>query len=323
MPDLAWPWMLLAVPAPLLVAWWLRPAEPGGAALRMPALADWRASGGQGRRISQVSLGFWLLWLLLCLAAARPQWLGEPLAPPRPARDLMLAIDLSGSMAEDDMRLAGRRIDRLSAAKAVLRDFLERRRGDRVGLIVFGRQAYPLVPLTFDVASVDAQLADLTVGMAGRETAIGDAVALAVKRLRERPRSQRVLVLLTDGVNTAGVLGPERALELAQAEGVRIHSIGFGSDPRVDPLAALLPVADGIDEQSLRTLADGTGGRYFRATDTRELAGIYQTIDRIEPIEAEGQPVRPRHELYVWPLAAALMYWLLAALVIRLRGLTT
>jgi len=309
MPEFAWPWVFIALPLPWLAAGWLRPGEAAGAALKMPGLIGWdaRAMQSASRRVAPM---FWLIWVLLCLAAARPQWLGEPVSPPQAGRDLLLAVDLSGSMAEEDMRLGGRRVDRLTAAKAVLSDFLDRRRGDRVGLIVFGRQAYSLVPLTVDLESVRQQLLDTMVGMAGRETAIGDAVALAVKRMRERPESQRVLILLTDGVNTAGTLSPERALELARGEQVRIHTIGFGASASGGFLGITGPTGDGIDEAMLNRLAVETGGRYFRATNTAELAGIYQAIDAIEAIEAETLPVRPRFELYPWPLAGALLLWL-------------
>src|SRR3970040_1497504 len=166
----------------------------------------------------------------LCVAAARPQQLGDAVQPPSAGRDLMLALDLSGSMSEPDMELGGRPVDRLTAAKAVLADFLDRRGGDRVGLLVFGRRAYALTPLTLDRDSVREQLGDSVVGLAGQETASGDAIGLAVKRLRTQPAGQRVLILLTDGVNTAGALDPKKAAELARDEGVRVHTIAFGGD---------------------------------------------------------------------------------------------
>ncbi len=317
--ELAWPWLLLLLPLPWLLP---RPRAAGaGAVLRMPGLREripLETSAERGR--ARPSPLFALLWLLLCLAVARPHWLDAPMAPPHSGRDLLLALDLSGSMSEQDMTLGGRDIDRLGAAKAVLVDFLERRRGDRIGLIVFGRQAYSLVPLTQDLDTVRRQLLDSRAGMAGRETAIGDAIALAVKRLRERPEAQRVLILLTDGVNTAGVVSPDRALTLAVEEGVRIHSIGFGGDaPRRGGLFPSAP-EDEIDEALLTRLAESTGGRYFRARNTSELAGIYAEIDAIEPVERDAIPTRPRRELYPWPLGAALLVWLLWTVVANLHG---
>lgn len=317
--QFAWPWMLLALPLPLLARWLLPPARGGAsAALRVPfgeRLDRVARAGGRSMLGGRVSVLVWLGWILLCVAAARPQQLGEAVQPPLAGRDLMLALDLSGSMREPDMELGGRAVDRLTAAKAVLADFLDRRRGDRVGLIVFGRRAYALTPLTHDLASVRQQLEDSVIGLAGQETAIGDTIALAVKRLRAQPAQQRVLVLLTDGVNTAGLLEPKKAADIASAEGVRIHTIAFGGEGSLSLFGLQLPMpgaGDEIDESTLRDIAKSTGGRFFRARDTSQLAGIYAEIDRLEPIERPGQAVRPRIERYVWPLGAAFACGLLA-----------
>ncbi|MFC3550845.1 vWA domain-containing protein [Lysobacter cavernae] len=314
----AWPWWLLALPLPWLARWLLPAARNPAAALKVPfgeRLVAVARSGG--RRALGGGAGWlaWLAWVLLCVAAARPQQLGEAVQPPQAGRDLMLALDLSGSMREPDMDLGGRPVDRLTAAKAVIADFLDRRGGDRVGLIVFGRRAYALTPLTHDLASVREQLNDSVIGLAGQETAIGDAIALAVKRLRAQPVGQRVLVLLTDGVNTAGALEPAKAAELARDDGVRVHAIAFGGDGSLSLFGLQLPMpgaGDEIDEATLRAIAQQTGGRFFRARDTAQLVGIYGEIDRLEPIERPGQAVRPRIERYVWPLAAAFACALLA-----------
>lgn len=327
MPVLAWPWMLLALPLPLL-AWWLPPLRRrGGASLRVPlgerlALVEQGAGATPGRRFP------WLLalaWIALCLAAARPQQLGEPVQPPLEGRELMLALDLSGSMQEPDMMLGGRPVDRLTAAKAVLADFLDRRRGDHIGLLVFGRHAYVLAPLTRDHATVRQQLADSVVGLAGQETAIGDAIGLAVKRLRPEPGGvhgsprddgkarDRVLVLLTDGVNTAGLLDPLKAAGLAADNGVRVHTIAFGGDGTLSIFGFQIPRGgEQIDEATLRAIAEETGGVFFRARDTAELAGIYAEIERLEPVELPGVAVRPRVERYHWPLALAFVAGLLS-----------
>src|SRR5690606_9347722 len=200
--------------------------------------------------------------------------------PPQAGRELMLALDLSGSMSEPGMQLGGRPVDRLTAAKAVLADFLDRRAGDRVGLLVFGRRAYVLTPLTLDRDTVRQQLVDSVVGLAGQETAIGDAIGLAVKRLRQRTDvaatddQPRVLVLL-------------KAAELAADAGVRVHTIAFGGEGSMSLFGFQLPMpgaGDEIDETTLRRIAEATGGRFFRARDTAELAGIYAEIDRLEPV---------------------------------------
>lgn len=308
--SFAWPWAWLALPLPWLMRWW--PQRTGAApALRVPYRYEQLQAVAGGGTASALHGGRWLLWLAwacLCVAAARPQQLGEAVAPPQQARQMMLAVDLSGSMSEADMQLGGRVVDRLTAAKAVLADFLERRQGDRVGLLVFGQRAYALTPLTTDLASVREQLRDSVVGLAGRETALGDAIALSVKRLREQPHGQRVLILLTDGVNTAGVLEPLKAAELARAEGVRVHTIAFGGSGAGLSLFGLQIATgeDPIDEETLGRIAQETGGRFFRARDTAELAGIYAELDRLEPIQAQGPAVRPRIERYPLPLALAL-----------------
>ena len=320
----AWPWMWAALPLPLLAMWLLPARRSSSAALRVPygERLDRIAAGAGTARSVRFALLPWLAWALLCAAAARPQQLGDAVAPPQSARNLMLAVDLSGSMSEPDMELGGQIVDRLTAAKAVLADFLERRAGDRVGLLVFGQRAYTLTPLTLDRQSVREQLRDSVVGLAGRETAIGDAIGLAVKRLRTQPPGQRVLILLTDGVNTAGALDPLKAAELAKAEGVRVHAIAFGGSGEFSMFGLTLPVPGGdeIDEATLQRIADETGGRFFRARDTGELAGIYAELDRIEPTEHEGEKVRPRVERYPWPLAAALVIALLGFLWPRRRG---
>lgn len=326
--QFAWPWLLLALPLPWLAARLLPPAPSQlDAALRVPFAAELSALAGGAARDRRPRIGGLtaLAWLLLCLAAARPQELGEPQQPPHSGRNLLLAVDLSGSMAVEDMRLGGQVVDRLTAAKAVLADFLDRRVGDRVGLLLFGQRAYAVTPLTLDRNSVRDQLLDSVVGLAGQETAIGDAIALAVKRLGERDEAsaeggERVVILLTDGVNTAGAITPDRALALAQAAAIRVHTIGFGGLGGSVILGMQVPGGTQIDEATLRRVADGTGGRYFRARDTAELAGIYAELDRIEPTAEPGEVLQPRIERYAVPLAGALLLGLLAALVRMLGG---
>ncbi len=230
----------------------------------------------------------------------------------------MLALDLSGSMSEVDMRLGGRPAERIVVARAVLDDFLARRRGDQVGLVVFGQQAHVMAPVTRDLDSVRAQLADAVVGLAGQETAIGDAVALAVKRLRNQQQGQRVLVLLTDGVNTAGVIDPRKAAELAAHDRVRVYTIAFGGDGGRRLFGLSMPSArNSLDEESLRQMAQVTGGQFFRARNSDELAGIYARIDGLEPVEVAAAVQRLRLERYPPWLAAALA---LLALAVLLRG---
>lgn len=318
--DLAWPWALLALPVPWLMRWWPRRAV-AGPALRVPYAAGALANLGLAHGVAAWRIGrllLWLAWACLCMALARPQQLGEPIAPPQQGRQMMLAVDVSGSMSEPDMTLGNQIVPRLSAAKAVLADFLDRRAGDRVGLLIFGERAYTLTPITADLTTVRNQLTDSEVGLAGRDTAIGDAIALAVKRLREQPEGQRVLILLTDGVSNAGVLPPLRAAELAKAEGVRVYPVAFGGDGGMSLFGVQIAAGeDPVDEATLRRIAELTGGRAFRARNTDELAGIYAELDRLEPITAAGAAVRPRIERYGWPLAIAMLLGALAWLLPR------
>lgn len=310
--EIAWPWLLAALPLPLLVArWWPAAPRPVGNRLRLPFYAALDAQlDHQGERGSRVRLALAALaWLLLVLACVRPQFVGEPIALPVEGRELMLAVDISGSMEAEDMRLGNRVTDRLTAVKVVGSDFISRREGDRIGLILFGRQAFLQTPLTYDRETVTTLLGEAAVGLAGKETAIGDAIGLAVKRLRERPEGERVLILLTDGSNTAGSVDPLKATQLAAESGVRIYTIGVGGERR-----GLFGGGTELDEPALRAIADATGGRYFRARDVRGLADIYALLDELEPVEGGEKSFRPRSELYMWPLASALLLGLLLVL---------
>lgn len=309
----AWPWMLLLALAPWLVFALTRAGKQAVAALRVPwesRLLQVAQAPHTMRRLGGFAWLGWLAWCLLCVAAARPQQLGPPMAMPQQGRNLMLALDLSASMGEEDMQLGGRVLDRLTAAKAVLADFLARRVGDRVGLLVFADQAFALTPLTLDRESVREQLHNTVLGMIGRGTALGDAIGLASKRLASVHSGQKVLIVLTDGVNTAGLLEPEKAAQIARDEGVRIYTIAFGGDGRaLSVFGFQLPLGGGddVDEAGLQAIARMTGGRFFRARATEDLASIYAEIDKLEPVKQAGHVVRTRHELYPWPLAAALM----------------
>jgi Ca-activated chloride channel family protein len=319
--------MFLVLPLPLLLRLWLPPAEPAqGAALRMPFLQE-LARPGESARLRHRQWPLLLAmaaWLLIVAASARPQWLGDPVALPVSGRDVVLAVDLSQSMQERDFQIQGQWVDRLTATKWVAEDFIARREGDRIGLILFGEQAYLQTPLTFDRETLWTLLDEAQIGLAGRATAIGDAIGLGVKRLRDKGEGSRVLILLTDGANTAGEVDPLQAAELAAREGLTIYTIGIGADEmlvrglfgtrRVNP-------SSDLDEETLRAIADRTGGRYFRARDTAELEAIYRLLDELEPVEQDPETFRPVAALFYWPLAGAVA--LIAMLVmIKLRERT-
>lgn len=298
--DFAWPWCFLLLPLPWLVR--LLPPVPE-AALRVPSVPSVDL-----RIVSRASMATGVAlfaWLLLVIAAARPQAPGTLLSQ-ESGRDLMLAVDVSASMATRDLQSDGKPIERLQAARDVAASFIrqrERTGSDRIGLVVFGSQAYLHTPLSFDLHAVRAALDTAETGLAGRETALGDAIALSTKHLGAQPRDARVLILLSDGANTAGTLDPMRAAWLAQREEVRIHVIGIGANAE-------------LDEATLKGIAVQTGGIYLRATDATAISDFFRHVDQLESVPHARAPVRRAQELYVWPLAGA---FLLACMLILLR----
>jgi len=321
--QLAWWWILLLAPLPWFVRRFATPDYMDkDAALRVPVATEFDdllgAASSRGVDRPRLLL-LWLIWLLVLLAAARPQYVGPPQSLPITGRDLLLAVDLSGSMEEQDFQLNGRWVDRLTATKAIAKEFIERRIGDRIGLILFGRETYLQTPLTFDRATVQVLLDEAVIGLAGQETAIGDAIGLSIRTLSdaEIQENRRVLVLLTDGANTAGEIDPLKAAELARDRGMVIYTIGIGADSvMVQSLFGVRevnPSAD-LDERTLTTIAEGTGGRYFRARDTEAFQQIYAILDELEPAAGEESGFRPIEERYHWPLGLALILGILWAL---------
>jgi Ca-activated chloride channel family protein len=314
--EFTWAWVFLLAPLPWLLRALLPAADSGEAALNVSFLPELEALAGRRARANlsawQQQSPFVLIWLLLLLAAARPEWVGEPLPLTASGRDLLVAVDVSGSMEQLDMQWRGQEVNRLSLIKHLFSDFIEKRRGDRVGLILFGSQAYLQSPLTFDRLTVRTWLDEAVIGIAGKNTAIGDAIGLAVKRLRERPTNSRVLILITDGANTAGAIEPLTATQLAAEQSVKIYTIGIGADPDAGIMGmfGLNPGSD-LDEPTLKAIAAQTGGQYFRARDADELAMITASLDQLEPVAQQATQARPALALYCWPLAAALLLSLL------------
>ncbi|MBN1379095.1 MAG: VWA domain-containing protein [Gammaproteobacteria bacterium] len=312
--EFEWPWIFLLLPLPFLARRLLpRLKETQQAALRVPFLDDFSDQASTRQSTKQQSimlLAAFAIWILLLLAAARPQWVGAPIDLPVSGRDLMMAIDLSGSMETKDFVLNNKTIDRLTATKVVASDFIQRRQGDRIGLILFGDRAYVQTPLTFDRKTVTTLLLEAALGLAGQRTAIGDAIGLTVKRLQKNPETQRVLILMTDGASNAGEIEPLTAADLAAKAHLKIYTIGIGADEifrrsffgmqRVNP-------SSDLDEKMLQAIANKTGGRYFRARNTEELEEIYAMLDKLEPVEQDAQSFRPTLALFYWPLGLALL----------------
>ena len=317
-----WPMAFVLIILPLALRYGLKPIPSSASgALRVPFFAKLSGSGqggGKPRRgpiLRMITASF--IWVLLVAALARPAMVGPEMPLPAEGRDIMVAIDLSGSMGREDFALGGQAATRLDVVKTAADDFIARRKGDRIGLILFSDRAYVQAPLTPDRDVVSDLLGQAEVGLTGTETAIGDAIAIAVKRLKDRQAPERVLVLLTDGASNAGVMQPMQAAALAADLGVRIYTIGVGAEQMVVNGAfgrqIVDPAAD-LDETTLTQIADLTGGQYFRATDVAGLAQVYAAIDRIEPIADDPDVVRPTISLFFWPLGIATLLSVLLAL---------
>ncbi len=321
--EFAWPWAFAAVLLPLLVRLLPKAGQSGAAALRVPfyaAVVSSRQLSGTARWPVRLLVIF--AWLLLVLAAARPQHVGEQVELPVSGRDLLMAMDISGSMRQDDMVFQGRRVTRLSAVKAVAGEFLSRRVGDRLGLILFGTQAYLQTPLTFDRETILTLLDEAQIGLAGQETAIGDAMGLALKHLQQVDSEQRVLILLTDGANTTGSVEPLEAARLAASEGLTVYTIGIGADQQqLNSLfgSRLRNTLADLDEPTLQEIAALTGGQYFRARSLADLQSIYARLDSLEPVTSEPEVFRPVSERYYWPLGIALIL-VISVMLLQVRG---
>lgn len=329
------PWVFAALILPIFAFWLLPKARREQAAVRVPFFNSLATLQQQGKidtaNKTPQKLVVVLIWVALVIAAAGPNWIGDPINLPASGRDLLLAVDLSGSMKIEDMEVRGERVPRITAVKIVLDDFIQRRRGDRLGLVLFGTHAYVQAPLTFDRATVQRFMREAQIGFAGEErTAIGDAIGLSVKRLRGRPGERHVMILLTDGQNNGGEVQPIPAAKLAAENNIVIYTIGVGADEMVVPgvlgssfgARRVNPSAD-LDEETLREIASLTGGKYFRARNPEQLDNIYLLLDELEPVEDETETFRPKKALFYWPLGVALcLSAVLAALkLLEISGL--
>ncbi len=302
------PWLLLALPAPL-IAWWLMPAHrETSASIRLPFFSQVaEAAGVRPTEGSVVARRTWpqiacesLAWVLVVVALARPQFVEPPIVKVEPQRDLLLALDLSQSMDVKEFPDAGgKQLARVDAVKKVVSDFVGRRTGDRIGLVAFGDAPYPLAPFTMDHALVETLIADAVPGMAGPRTSLGDALGLAIKMFEKTSVPEKVLIVLTDGNDTASRMPPLKAADIAKAKGVVVHAVGIG-----DPMAT---GEDKLDTATLQKIAEKTGGRYFFGGDQAQLASIYEELDLITPQDQKNQSWRPRVELFHWPLLAAVL----------------
>ena len=320
MPTLAQPWLLLLLPLPWLVHWLLPTHHERKAAVRVPFLQLLSSlvglQPGSGVSVTRRPRLQWLVlglaWLLIVVAIARPQRLEEPIIKELPMRDLLVAVDLSGSMEAQDFSDAdGNNVDRLTAVKQVLDAFFERRDGDRVGLILFGSAAFVQVPFTDDLDVVRELLDEAQIRMLGPRTMLGDAMGLSINLFERSKVDERVLIVLTDGNDTGSLVPPERAAEIARDNSVVVYTVAIG-----DPTAA---GEQALDEKTLESIANITGGGYFHANDRQELEAIYTHLDEVNPRQVETQSFRPVTDLYDWPLSAAILLTLFYIMFLEVR----
>ncbi len=304
--QLEYPWLLALLPLPLFAWWLLPPYREETASVRLPFFGEVaRAAGLTPAPGAVVPKTNWLqkilapiCWALIVLALARPQFVEPPIQKVQPVRDLLLALDLSQSMDTRDFRdPSGAVMPRVEVVRKVVDDFVQRRTGDRIGLIVFGDAPYPQVPFTLDHATVREMIAEMVPGMAGPRTALGDSIGLAIKMFQASKAPEKVLVVLTDGNDTASKMPPNRAADIAKQNGIRIHTVGIG-----DPNAS---GEDKLDTGTLQNIAATTGGRYFFGQDQSQLGEIYATLDKITPANQKTLSWRPKRELFHYPLGVA------------------
>ncbi|WP_160062999.1 VWA domain-containing protein [Psychromonas sp. L1A2] len=316
-------WVLLFIPLPLLVRYFLAAKKQSFTQVWIP-LAQGLQQQKSTKKNPLISVTLpWLLWTLLLLTIAKPIWFGEPIRIQQQSRDMILSLDLSGSMQEEDMPLNGRTVDRLTLVKSIVKDFVKERKGDRLGLILFADHAYLQTPLTFDVDTVSTMVDETEIGLVGNRTAIGESIAMAIKRFVENKNEQRVLILLTDGANTSGSIKPIAAAKQAAKNNIKIYTIGIGADSMIKRgffgNERINPSAD-LDESTLTEIATLTNGQYFRARNQEDLHKIYQTINKLQPVDSEYLEFRPEKNLFYWPLSLAISILLIVVISLKLRG---
>lgn len=315
--NFAWPFMFLLLPVYFLVLKFIpQKARRNESMLRIPFLARIQELPKHSAANYVVSSSFksflgFVIWSLLIVACANPQWLGNPVPVKQEGRNIMLAVDLSQSMEIPDLQRDDQTITRLDTVKGVASNFIEKRHGDKLGLILFGSKAYLQTPLTFDRKTVGNMLDDATIGLAGGRTAIGDAIGLAVKKFSNEDTKSRIVILLTDGANNSGQIDPIEAAELAKDNKIKVYTIGIGASEMVVSgvfgKQLVNPSAD-LDEGLLKKISEMTQGQYFRAQDDQTLASIMESINQLEPINTDANKARPITALFYWPLAVALLF---------------
>ena len=316
-----WPWFALVLPLAWGIRRLLKPAPRMSqtmGAIRVP-FWDRLNQSGTGKQVSDNNAFSKFLtimaWVCLVVASMRPIWWGQPIVNQQSAHNIMLALDVSGSMQEQDFDVNNQPVTRLQMLKLLSDAFIESRRGDHLGLVIFGSEAYTYAPLSPDIATLRELLGEVGIGIAGTQTAIGEALALAVQGVASVPTDSQIVILMSDGASNAGRVSVEEAVKLAVGQGIKVYTVGIGSDAQmIQDFFGLIQVnpSQNLDEKTLKSIAEQTGGRYFRAKSTRELAQIYDFINQLEPVDKEAEWIRPRKELFYVPLMLAMLLLLLA-----------
>ena len=305
--ELASPWILLTLPLPFLI--WLilpRSKKTHQSPLKVPFFETITTLQMRAHpKHTQKFLYFLMIFFLTVIAAAGPRWVGLPLPLPQEGHNIMLVLDISGSMDIQDRVQYGKPTTRLQLVKLAAENFVKHRGHSQIGLILFGTRAYLQTPLTHDHKSVLMRLNDATVGLAGKTTSLGDALGLAVKHMQHTPKKGRVVILLTDGANNSGMTQPLKAAQLAAAENIKVYTIGLSNNANLPLFGSFSGGFDDLDEETLKAIAKLTQGQYFRATDKHSLEQIYHAIDQLETVKQENMQLRPEKNNYPKPLALA------------------
>ena len=328
--NIEYPWFLVLIILPLVVYWLIpRASLDKQLALKTPFFTQIKSQlpiigSSNFKRANYFKYLLAVIWSLLIVSGTGLQWVGKPINLPQSGRDLMMAIDLSGSMAIEDMKRPGGKAEsRFDLVMRVANEFLDTRKGDRVGLVLFGTKAYLQTPLTFDIPTVKKMLNDASIALPGPQTAIGDAIGLSVKKLKQYPSQSKALVLLTDGENNSGTLQPLQAAEIAKQNGIKVYTIGLGGGQMVMKTAfgkRLVNTSEDLDTDVLQQIATMTGGKFFRAQNSSDLQQVYKAIDKMEPVESDKTVVRPVTYLYPWTMGVALLLsFILSAIWLQRR----
>ena len=322
--ELANPWVLILWFLPVVVYYGFKPcAVEHKLALKVPFFATFQHQI-ERQHISQhysMWLPHWIgVWILLVFALAGPRWIGSPQILAEQTRNIMMVLDISGSMALEDMQNGSQMLSRWQVVKHTALDFVNKRPEDKIGLILFGERSYLFAPLTHDQHTLQQRIDDASVGLAGQATALGDAMGLAIKHLQATPKTGRVMILLTDGVANAGVISPLKAADFAKKENIKVYAIGLGPQGNSKSVSGIfwqLQHANDLDEATLKQIAAKTNGQYFRASDTAGLVQIYRSIEQSEPVKQTRDHIRPEKQFFYWPLAIAFV-WLISLFVLQM-----